>query len=149
MVPLLLPLFVLIAGILSGPFLDTHHVWLCFPLALLLGIAKRRLLLLTVFLVGAARRDAVPPVPPVPGPEAVRLIGTVERAPEWRGIGITLDLTIVSVDRNPYPGRARLTEFLDNPDLLELFNALDLGRGTAWKFWLPCGAQPPIGSGSL
>jgi competence protein ComEC len=129
MVPLLLPLFVLIAGILSGPFLDPHFVWLCFPLALLLGIAKRRLLLITVFLIGVARRDAIPPVPPDPGPEAVRLIGTVERAPEWRGIGITLDLTIVSVDRHPCPGRARLTEFLDNPDLLELFNRLDLGRG--------------------
>jgi len=129
MVPLLLPLLTLIAGNLSGPFLDPQYVWMSFPLALLLGIAKRRLLLITVFLAGAARRDAIPLVPPDPGPEAVRLIGTVERAPEWRGIGISLDVKVVSVDGRPSAGRARLTEFLDNPGILELFNTLELGRG--------------------
>src|SRR6185295_8790049 len=35
----------------------------------------------------------------------------------------------VSVDGRPSAGRARLTEFLDNPGILELFNTLELGRG--------------------
>jgi len=129
MVPLLLPLIVLIAGILSGPFLDPRYAALCLPLALLIGIAKRPLLLIPVFLIGTLRRDAVPPVPPDPAPEAVRVAGLVEGAPEWRGIGITLDLKVIGIDGRPSDGRARLTEFLDNADLLELFNALDLGRG--------------------
>src|SRR5215813_13032567 len=129
MVPLFLPLLVLIAGILSAPILDPRYVWLCLPLALLLGIANRRLLLISLFQIGVVRRDAVPPVPPEPAPEAVRLVGTIERAPEWRGIGITLDLKVVRIDGKATEGRARLTEFLDNPDLLQLFNAHDLGRG--------------------
>src|SRR5436190_8844884 len=128
MVPLLLPLLVLIAGILSGPFLVPYYAALCLPLALLIGIAKRPLLLTLVFLVGTLRRDVVPPAPPDPAVEAVRIEGTLEGAPEWRGIGITLDLRILNIDGKPSTGRARLTEFLDNPELLKLFNALDLGR---------------------
>ena len=129
MVPLLFPLVALISGILAGPCLNPTPVWMCLPLAVLLGIARRPLLLLPVFLVGAGLRDAIPTVPPDPGTEAVRLVGTVARAPEWRGLGVYLDVQVLSVDGRPYRGRARLTEFLDNPEGLQLFNTLDIGSG--------------------
>jgi len=129
MVPLFFPLVALVAGILAAPYLDPHPVWLCLPLAILLGIARRPLLLLAVFLLGAGLRDAVPIVPPDPGTDAVRLEGRVTRSPEWRGIGVYLDVAVLSVDGRPYRGRARLTEFLDNPDLLQIFNSLDIGSG--------------------
>jgi competence protein ComEC len=53
----------------------------------------------------------------------------VTRAPEWRGIGVYLDVQIQTVDDRSYRGRARLTEFLDNSDQLQLFNTLDIGSG--------------------
>jgi len=129
MVPLLFPLLCLILGILAGPHLDPNPVWLCLPLAILLGIARRRLLLLPVFLFGAALRDAVPTVPPDPGADAVRVVGEITRAPDWRGIGVYLDIRVLRIDGRPYRGRARLTEFLDDADRLQLFNALNIGSG--------------------
>jgi ComEC/Rec2-related protein len=36
---------------------------------------------------------------------------------------------VLRVDGRQYRGRARLTEFLDNPDQLQLFNTLDIGTG--------------------
>jgi competence protein ComEC len=129
MVPLLFPLVALISGILAGPYLDPNPVWMCLPLSVLLGIARRPLFLLPVFLLGAGLRDAVPTVPPDPGIDAVRLVGKVARAPEWRGLGVYLDVQVLRVDGRPYRGRARLTEFLDNPEQLQLFNTLDIGTG--------------------
>jgi competence protein ComEC len=102
---------------------------MCLPLSVLLGIARRPFLLLSVFLLGAGLRSTVPAVPPDPGTDAVRLIGTVTRAPEWRGLGVYLDVQVLRVDDRPYRGRARMTEFLDNPDQLQLFNTLDIGSG--------------------
>ena len=133
MVPLFLPLVSLIAGILAAPHLDSNPVWLCLPLAVLLGIARKPYFFLAIFLLGAGIRDAVPTVPPDPGTEAVRLIGRIASAPDWRGLGVYLDVDVLSVDGRPLPGkgrgRARLTEFLENPEQIELFNALDLGSG--------------------
>jgi competence protein ComEC len=129
MIPLLFPLVSLIFGILAGPQLDSRALWLCFPLTVLLGIARRPLLLLPVFLLGAGLRNSVPTVPPEPGTDAVRLVGKIVRAPEWRGIGVYLDVQILSIDGRAFPGRARLSEFLDDPERLQLFNALELGSG--------------------
>ena len=129
MVPLLFPLVALISGILAGPHLSPNPVWMSLPLSILLGIARRPLFLLPVFLLGAGLRSAVPTVPPDPGTDAVRLLGTVTRAPEWRGLGVYLDVQVLRIDEKPYRGRARLTEFLDNPEQLQLFNTLDLGSG--------------------
>jgi len=86
-------------------------------------------LLLSVFLLGAGLRTAVPTVPPDPGNDAVRLVGKVARAPEWRGLGVYLDVQVLRIDGRPYRGRARLTEFLDNPEQIQLFNTLDIGTG--------------------
>jgi hypothetical protein len=80
-------------------------------------------------LLGAGLRAAVPAVPPDPGIDAVRLVGKITRAPEWRGLGVYLDVQVLRVDGRPYRGRARLTEFLDNPEQLQLFNTLDIGTG--------------------
>jgi competence protein ComEC len=129
MVPLLFPLVVLISGILAGPHLSPNPVWMCLPLSILLGIARRPLLLLPVFLLGVGLRSAVPTVPPDPGIDAVRLVGRVARAPNWRGLGVYLDVQILRIDGRPYRGRARLTEFLDNPEQIQLFQALDIGTG--------------------
>jgi len=129
MIPLLFPLLALISGILASPYLAPAAIWLCLPLSMLLGIARRPLLLLSVFLLGAGLRNAVPQVPPEPGSDAVRLVCQVIQAPEWRGIGIYLDVDVLQIDDRPYRGRARLSEFLDDPALLQIFNALDLGRG--------------------
>jgi hypothetical protein len=129
MVPLLLPLLALISGILAGPHLDPTSVWLCLPLTILLGVARRPLHFLPVFLLGAGLRDSVPAVPPDPGIEAVRLTGKIVQPPEWRGLGVYLDVEIRTMDGRPYRGRARLTEFLDDPNQLQLYNALDIGSG--------------------
>src|SRR5436190_13586424 len=129
MLPLLFPLVALISGILSGPYLAPNPVWMCLPLSILLGIARRPLLLLPAFLLGAGLRSSVPTVPPDPGSDAIRLVAKVTHAPEWRGLGVYLDVQVLRVDGRPYRGRARLTEFLDNPNQLQLFNALDIGTG--------------------
>lgn len=129
MVPLLFPLVTLISGILAGPYLNPTPVWMCLPLSVLLGIARRPLFLLAAFLVGAALRDAIPTVPPDPGTDAVRLVGKIEHAPEWRGLGVYLDVQVLTVDGRAYRGHARLTEFLDDPERLQLFNSLDIGSG--------------------
>jgi competence protein ComEC len=44
-------------------------------------------------------------------------------------LGAYLDVELQPVDAQPYRGRARLTEFLDDPGQRELFDALDLGTG--------------------
>jgi competence protein ComEC len=60
---------------------------------------------------------------------AVRLVGRLTRAPQWRGIGAYLDVRLELLDGQPWHGRARLTEFLDDPEQRGLFDALDLGSG--------------------
>lgn len=66
---------------------------------------------------------------PDPGDTAVRVVGTLTSAPAWHGVGSYLDLRLHTVDAQPYVGRARLTEFLDDPEQRVLFDALDLGSG--------------------
>lgn len=128
--PLLLPLLALIAGILASSHLVAFYVWLCLPASILLGLARRRCLILAIFLVGAGLASTDLPAPEAPpGTEASRVVGRLLHRPDWRGIGVYLDIAIESVDGTSYKGRARLTEFLDDPDLLALFNALALGTG--------------------
>jgi competence protein ComEC len=130
MFPLLFPLLALIAGILASAYLEPASVWLCLPLAVLLGLARKPCGLIAVFLLGAGLRSIERPVPPLPpGSEASRVIATVLKRPDWRGIGVYLDVGIESIDGKPLHGRARLTEFLDQPELLDLFKALDLHSG--------------------
>src|SRR5688500_5173431 len=130
MIPLLLPLLALVAGILASTRLDSRAVWVCVPLAILLGFAHRQFALITIFLIGAGLRSLEPPVPVLPpGSEASRVVGKLLHRPDWRGIGVYLDVAVESVDGVPYQGRARLTEFLEDPELIALFNALDLGTG--------------------
>ncbi len=124
-----LPLIALLAGILLSPCLDAGYVWLCLPFSILLSFARRWCGLLAVFLGGAAVASfqALPPTDP---PDAtVRLIGRLARAPEWRGLGTYLDVELQMMDAQPYRGRARLTEFLDDPEQRRLFDALALGSG--------------------
>jgi competence protein ComEC len=59
---------------------------------------------------------------PDPGDTAARVVGTLTRAPEWRGEGVYLDVQLQN-------GRARLTEFLEDPEQRALFDALGLGSG--------------------
>jgi competence protein ComEC len=66
---------------------------------------------------------------PDPGDSAARVVGRLSKAPEWRGVGTYLDIELQTVDEQPYLGRARLTEFLDDPEQRGLFDALDLGSG--------------------
>jgi len=129
MLPLLGPLCALVAGILASPYLDPHAVWICLPLAILLAFARPWGLLLTFFLLGSGVRSLEPAVPPDPGDVAVRLIGKLAKAPEWRGLGVYLDVELQTVDAQPYRGHARLTEFLEDSDLKGMFDALDLGSG--------------------
>jgi competence protein ComEC len=118
------------AGILASKSLDSRAVWICLPLAVLLGFARRPCALIAVFLLGAGLRSREAPVPPLPpGNEASRIIGRLSHRPDWRGLGVYLDIAVDSIDGVPYRGRARLTEFLEEPALTELFNALELGTG--------------------
>jgi predicted membrane metal-binding protein len=57
------------------------------------------------------------------------VVGRLVKAPEWRGLGAYLDLELQTVDSRTYRGRARLTEFLDDPELRAMFDALQLGTG--------------------
>lgn len=59
---------------------------------------------------------------PDPGDTAQRVAGTILRPPEWRGEGVNLDLQLQD-------GRARLTEFLEEPEQRALFDGLGLGSG--------------------
>ena len=130
MIPLFLPLLSLVAGILASSSLDPRAVWFCFPLSVLLAFARKRYALIAIFLAGSGLRSLEPSVPPLPpGSEASRVEGTLLQRPDWRGIGVYLDVAVDSVDGQAYRGRARLTEFLDDPELKALFDGLDLGTG--------------------
>src|SRR5436190_3145709 len=130
MVPLLVPLLALIAGILASAHLDPTSVWLCLPLAILLGFARKSCGLIAVFLLGAGLRAVEHPVPPLPaGPEASRVVATVLQRPDWRGVGVYLEIEVEFIDGRSVRGRARLTEFLEQPELLDLFKTLDLHSG--------------------
>jgi competence protein ComEC len=59
---------------------------------------------------------------PDPGDTATRVVGTLRRPPEWRGVGVYLDVQLPD-------GRARLTEFIEDPEQRVLFDALKLGSG--------------------
>ena len=51
------------------------------------------------------------------------------RAPEWRGLGVYLDVDVNDIDDKPVNGRARLTEFLDDDGQRARFDELSLGSG--------------------
>jgi competence protein ComEC len=119
----------LVIGILLSPCLEPTSVWICLPLAILISFARPPFALLAVALVGAGLAGREPTIPPDPGDTAVRLIGRLTKAPEWHGLGTYLDVELQTVDGQRYPGRARLTEFLDDPELRRLFDALELGTG--------------------
>src|SRR5689334_11455985 len=122
MIPLLWPLIALVCGILAAPFLDSHAVWICLPLAGLIAMARWWGLLLVFALLGAGVRAGEPIVPPDPGDVAARIVARLLKPPEWRGLGVYLDVELLSVDSRPYTGRVRLTEFLDDPEQLAMFN---------------------------
>ena len=88
MIPLFWPLLAVVAGILASPFLDPFAVWICVPLAALLAFARWWGLLLTFALLGAGLSSPGSEIPPGPGDVAVRLVGTLEKAPTWRGPGV-------------------------------------------------------------
>ena len=86
--------------------------------------------LLVLILCSIFRSCLEPPLAlPDPGDSAARVVGKLSQAPEWRGVGTYLDLELQTVDAQPYRGRARLTEFLNDSEQRGLFNALDLGSG--------------------
>jgi competence protein ComEC len=128
-IPLLWPLVALVAGILAAPLLDPNSVWICLPLAILLAFVRRWGLFLSFALVGAGLTSLHSEIQPDPGDVAVRLIGTLSKPPEWRGPGVYLDIRLLAIDTLPYRGRVRLTEFLEDPELRAMFEALDLGSG--------------------
>src|SRR5262245_13689027 len=126
---MLLSLVALIAGILLGPCVDPVPVWICFPFSILLSFLRHRCVLLTVFLLGCGVSSLQSTVPRDPGETAVRLIGTLRKAPEWHGLGIYLDVQLETIDGQAYRGRARLTEFLEDADTRQRFQQLELGSG--------------------
>src|SRR5437870_5399557 len=128
---LLIPLLI---GILLSPCVDPTRVWICIPIVVLtltLPAPRGRTwcLYLLVALIGAVDGARDEAIPPVPQDSAVRAMGRLTKAPEWRGLGTYLDVELQTIDAQPYRGRARLTEFLDDPDQRALFDALELGSG--------------------
>jgi competence protein ComEC len=124
------PLLALIVGIFLSPCLDPTSVWICLPLAVLISFGKRWCGLIAVALLGSGLASLTPTPPPDPGDApASRISGQLLKAPEWRGLGAYLDLTLIAIDAQPARGRARLTEFLDDPEQRSLFDALQLGSG--------------------
>src|SRR5262249_47713456 len=128
--PVALPLIALVVGIFLSPCLDHVSVWLCLPLAVLISFGKRWCGLIAVALFGAGLASLRPVPPPDPGETiATRVTGRLTRAPQWRGVGAYLDLQLLTIDAQPCHGFARLTEFLDDPEQRDLFEALGLGSG--------------------
>jgi len=80
-----------------------------------------------MFLLGAGLRSTESSAPSVPEEDAARVVGRLEGKPEWRGLGVYINIRVETIDGRPYRGRARLTEFLEDPELLRLFQTLDLG----------------------
>src|SRR5262245_14246898 len=98
MIPLFLPLLAFIGGILASSHLDPHAVWICLPPAVVLGTARKHCMLLAIFLAGSGWRSIERPIPGLPpGSEASRVVGTLLQRPDWRGIGVYLDLDVQSV----------------------------------------------------
>ena len=120
-----IPLIALIVGIVLSPCLDLTAVWITIFVLIAFTLSSpggrgfwfRRHLcaLLIVVLVGAVDAARMSTVPPDPGDTAARMTGRLTKAPEWRGVGAYLDMELEFVDAQPYRGRARLTEFLDDP----------------------------------
>ena len=131
MPPLVPPLIALLAGILASPYLDVSYFPTMFPLALLIAIARTRYSLLPIFLLGgilASRQEMRPPA--IADDEyAVRVVATVEGAPEYRAPGYYLNARILSVGEAEWWGRARLSYFPADEELERLFRQLDLGSG--------------------
>jgi len=123
-------LIALVFGIFLSPCLDPFSVWICLPLAILISFGKPWCGLIAVALLGAgiASLAPVPPADPADA-TATRVTGWLTNAPAWRGVGTYLDLRLETIDAQPSRGRARLTEFLDDPEQRHLFDALNLGSG--------------------
>jgi competence protein ComEC len=130
MFPMLLPLIALIAGILASPFLEPHSVWISLSLSVPIALVRKPCALIVIFLAGSGLRSLERRAPILPPDnEASRVVGELVNRPDWRGPGVYIDLNVNSVDGVPYHGRARLTEFLEDPELMDFFKALDLGTG--------------------
>ena len=133
MPPLLWPLLSLTAGILASPFLDTRFAPGLIALACLLALARPKLALVALALVGAILGNASRRPPPVtieddglPRRVALRLLGP----PEPRANGISFVADVLAVDGTPVgPGRTRLAWFPDDYGTREIFDGLGLGRG--------------------
>ncbi len=128
---LLIPL---LFGIFVSPCLDSTSVWIAIPVTILMlllpsGRGRKWILYLLVALVGAADVATIPTVAPVREDTAVRIHGKLTKPPEWRGLGTYLDVQLQSIDAQRYRGRARLTEFLQDPEQRALFDAMHLGSG--------------------
>jgi hypothetical protein len=125
-----LPLFALINGILLSSCLDPLSVWVCLPIAILVSFRKRWFGLIAIALLGAgvASLQSGPPAY-IDDTTATRLTGRLTKAPEWRGVGTYLDLELQVIDAQSFHGKARLSEFLDDPEQRALFDALGLGSG--------------------
>ena len=119
----------LIVGMVLSPCLEPIAVWVCLPLAILLAVVRPWCASLAVLLLGAGLAGRESAVVPIAGDTAVRLVGRLTKAPEWRGLGTYLDLELQQVDGQSYRGRARLNEFLDDPEQRRLFEGLGLGTG--------------------
>lgn len=129
MPPLVPPLIALLGGILASPYLDIYFVWITFPLALLIAIARSRYAFLAIFLLGGiltSRQEIRPPEIPDDG-YPVRIVAVLEGAPEYRAPGYYLNARILSVGEVEWWGRARLSYFPAEEDLERLFRQLDLG----------------------
>ena len=114
-----------------SPYLDVSYVWITFPVALLIAIVRTRYALLAVFLLGGlltSHREIRPTAIPDDG-YPVRVVATVDDAPEYRAPGYYLNVRVLSVGDAEWWGRARLSYFPADENLEQLFRQLDLGSG--------------------
>src|SRR2546426_4786971 len=109
---LLIPL---VFGILVSSCLDVRYVWGAIPVTILtLTLASLEAspcrarasrprgrgwcLYLLVGLVGAVDASLTPTIQPIQTDTAVRVVGSLRKAPEWRGLGTYLDVELHSID---------------------------------------------------
>lgn len=129
--PLAWPLAALIAGILAAPLLEERSVWFALPAAATLGWLRPKLLVIAVFLAGAASKSIADAPRERLGDDGypARVVARIARAPEQTARGFTMRLDLESANGSPVSGGAMVDYFPETEDLRALFEEQRLGSG--------------------
>lgn len=132
MPPLFWPVVCLTLGIVASPFVDVRYVPAALALALPIGLARPKLILIAVFLGGIllGNPSVGPSLVPDAAPPANRVSMELTTRPQIEGDAVYLLGDVLEVDGEPVTrGRARLAWFPDDYGSAAIYSSLNLGRG--------------------